>query len=208
MFIALTLLLLAQRAAPPDCVTIGTPDPKKVFVYQRQGDGAQAHQYSQQWEDVTPTGSRVRVTRATNVIVQTNQHRVVDDVSVIDSSASTSRSLRDKTTFRPGVIGDPIFKACAGRTWTIPVSTASHESTQGATHTVPSYAGTLRIVAIRESVTVPAGRFDTVRFIRSLNAEGHQTVDEYWKSIEHGVIVKHVSTLPGGASTEMLIAIR
>ena len=34
------------------------------------------------------------------------------------------------------------------------------------------------------------------------------SVDEYWRSIEHGVVVKHTSTLPGGATSEVLVSIR
>ncbi len=52
-------------------------------------------------------------------------------------------------------------------------------------------------------VTVPAGTFDTVHYIRT-----SQSTDEYWKSLEHGVVVKHVATLPMGTMTEVLSAIR
>ena len=64
-------------------------------------------------------------------------------------------------------------------------------------------AGTLRIVAIREKVTVPAGTFDAVHYIRT-----SQSTDEYWKSLEHGVIVKHIGTLPTGVVTEVLLSIK
>jgi hypothetical protein len=42
-----------------------------------------------------------------------------------------------------------------------------------------------------------------VRYVRT-----SQSTDEYWKSIEHGVVVKHIATLPSGAMTEVLSAIR
>lgn len=202
------ILTAAQKPAPPDCVTIGKANPKKVYAYQRSGTAASANQYTQQWEEITETGSRVRVTNGTDVIVQVNRHRIVDDVSVIDATTSSNRSGTETTTFRPGVIGDPAFKACAGRSWRISTGTASHTSTKTGTMSFPLDTGTLRIVSIRESVTVPAGRFDAVRYIRSLSTGGGETVDEYWKSIEHGVIVRHDSRFPGGSSTEVLIAIR
>ena len=50
---------------------------------------------------------------------------------------------------------------------------------------------------------MPAGTFDTVRYIRT-----SQSVDEYWKSIEHGVVVKHIATANGVTITETLTAIK
>jgi hypothetical protein len=70
---------------------------------------------------------------------------------------------------------------------------------------VSTHAGTLAIVAIPESVTVPAGTFETVRYTRTMATPVGPSVDEYWRSIEHGVVVKHTSTLPGGAATEVLV---
>jgi len=99
-------------------------------------------------------------------------------------------------------VGDPAFRACAGRSWTIPSVTASYQS--GATKaSAATPAGTLRIVAIREKVTVPAGTFDAVRYVRT-----SQSTDEYWKSTEHGVVVKHIGTLPNAVVTEELVAIK
>jgi len=42
-----------------------------------------------------------------------------------------------------------------------------------------------------------------VRYVRT-----SQSTDEYWKSIEHGVIVKHTGTLPVGTVTDVLVSIR
>ena len=80
------------------------------------------------------------------------------------SSSRAGRGPSEKTTFRPGVVGDPAFRACADRSWPIREAMASHVSAQGATASAPTYAGTLKIVSIRESVSVPAGQFETVRF--------------------------------------------
>ena len=55
---------------------------------------------------------------------------------------------------------------------------------------------------------MPAGTFDAVHYTRTMATPVGQSVEEYWKSIEHGVIVKHVSTLPAGAATEVLVSIR
>ena len=50
---------------------------------------------------------------------------------------------------------------------------------------------------------MPAGSFDTVHYVRT-----SQSNDEYWKSIEHGVVVKHIATTPVGTVTEVLVEIR
>jgi hypothetical protein len=67
-------------------------------------------------------------------------------------------------------------------------------------------SGTLTILGRREQITVPAGTFETVHYLRSTS----QSNDEYWKSIEHGVVVKHIATLRGGAGsvTETLLSIK
>jgi hypothetical protein len=80
--------------------------------------------------------------------------------------------------------------------------TATYQSTQ-ANASAQTPAGTLRIIAIREKVTVPAGEFDTVHYVRT-----SQSTDEYWKSIEHGVVVKHVATLPGAVATHVLLSVK
>ena len=138
------------------------------------------------------------------MIVQVNEHLIVDDVAILAKSTKLDAkgSVIDTTTFRPGLVSDPAVRVCAGRSWPIPAVTASYRSAQ-TNASAPTPAGTLKIVALRERVTVPAGTFETVRYIRT-----SQSTDEYWKSIEHGVVVKHIGTLPMGTVTEVLSAIR
>jgi hypothetical protein len=187
-----------------DCVTIGTPKPSLTYVYQHSEPRGTVTEIMTIWESVTATGSRGRTTGPQGVIVQVNEHHIADDVAVLDQSTKLdAKDIEiDTTTFRPGLVSDPAFRACAGRSWPIPPVTASYQSSQtNASASTP--AGTLKIVAIRERVTVPAGTFDTVHYIRT-----SQSTDEYWKSIEHGVVVKHIATLPMGTVTEVLSAIR
>lgn len=193
-----------QDAATPNCVAIGTPKPSLGFTYQHTESTGATSQYTQHWESVSPTGSRVRVTGTTGTIIQVNEHRIVDDVMVLDRSSklNSNGGVIDATAFRPGIVGDPAFRACAGRSWRIPSVTATYQSTQNRA-SAGTPAGTLTIVAIREALTVPAGRFDTVHYIRT-----SQSRDEYWKSTEHGVIVKHIATLPNAVVTEVLVSIR
>ena len=138
------------------------------------------------------------------LIVQVNEHHVTDDVAVLDKTTKLDAKggVIDSTAFHPGLVSDPAFRACAARSWPIPSVTATYRSAQ-VNASAPTPSGTLRIVAVRERVTVPAGTFEAVRYVRT-----SQSTDEYWKSIEHGVVVKHIATLPTGTVTELLSAIR
>lgn len=203
--------MLAQTAN--DCVTIGTPKPSLEYTYRRTASKGGPSDYSHRWEEVTTTGSRVRTTgpRTGDVSVTVNRHHIVDDVSVIDASTASGTNASgpyvNTTTYQPGVVGDPAFRACAGRSWPIGRVTASHESKQGK-FSAQSDPGILKMVAIHEPVTVPAGRFDTIHYSRSTTSAQGPVTDEYWKSIEHGVIVKHSSTLPSATSMEILLTIK
>ena len=195
----------AGRAAPAgDCVTIGTPKPGATYHYTRTQSNGATTQSSHQWESVTPTGSKLKTTGPGGTQIQVNEHEIVDNVAVLrrTSRQSPAGAVVEATSFAPGILSDPAFRACAGRSWTIPPVAASFQSGQR-TATARSPAGSLKIVSIRERVTVPAGTFDVVHYIRT-----SQSVDEYWKSTEHGVVVKHVATLGGVTFTETLTAIK
>jgi hypothetical protein len=192
------------QTPPGDCVVIGTPKPSVTYVYQHSESSGTVTQVTNIWESVTDTGSRLRTSGPNGVTVQANEHRIADDVAMIEKSTKLDANggVIDTTMFRPGIVGDPAFRACAGRSWTIPAVTATYQSRQ-ANASATSPAGTLRILAIRERITVPAGTFDAVRYVRT-----SQSTDEYWKSIEHGVVVKHTGTLPVGTVTDVRVSIR
>ncbi|HEY7286105.1 MAG TPA: hypothetical protein VH497_11710 [Vicinamibacterales bacterium] len=194
----------AQRASASDCVTIAVPKPTATFVYQHTEPGGRATRVSNTWDRFNETGSRLRAEGPAGVFVQVNAHHIENDVVVLDGTSKLGPSGNpiDSTTFKPGLIAEPAFHACAGQSWQIPPVTATFQSSQTNT-SASTPAGTLKIVAVRERVTVPAGTFDTVHYVRT-----SQSTDEYWKSIEHGVIVKHTGTLPAGTASEILLEIR
>jgi hypothetical protein len=195
---------IGQAVAAANCVTIAIPNPSVGYTYDHAETTGNRSQYTQHWESVTATGSRVRVTGPRGTEIQVNEHHIVDDVMVLDrqSKVNATGGVIDATAFRPGIVGDPAFRTCAGRSWPIPSVTAIYQSGQiNASSGTP--AGTLTIIAIRERVNVPAGQFDTVHYIRT-----SQSTDEYWKSIDHGVVVKHIATLTGAVVTEVLLSIR
>jgi len=193
-----------QRAGAGDCVAIGKPRESATYVYQHNEPGGRATRVDNRWESVTDTGSRLRANGPAGVFVQVNEHHIEDDLAVLDKSTKIGSDGRvlDSTTFNPGLITEPAFRACAGRSWQIrPVTATFQSGQQNASAQTP--AGTLRIISIHEPLSVPAGSFDTVHYTRT-----SQSTDEYWKSIEHGVIVKHTGTLPVGTVSETLVEIR
>lgn len=203
----------AQQPRAADCVVIGTPKPALTYTYSRTERGATV-EYSTQWEEVTATGSRQRTTRAGRGGGTSNnvsRHRVENDVSIIQetvqSGAGEGGAFTSTTTFEPGVVGDPFGRACAGRSWPIASITAINRSGRG-TFSAKSDAGELKILGIRERVIVPAGTFDTIHYTRTTTSARGTVVDEYWKSTEHGVTVKHQSTLLGTFTTEVLQSIQ
>ena len=72
-------------------------------------------------------------------------------------------------TYTPGAIGDPAYKACEGKTWKIAPVNATMKSIQGS-FSVKTDPGTMTIIKIHESMTVPAGTFDTVHYMKTMNS--------------------------------------
>ena len=192
------------KAGTGDCVTIGKPKPAAIYTYEHAESNGKTTQNTQQWESLTETGFRLRTTGPKGTEITVNEHRIVDDVALLDKTSKVTPlgAVIEATRFRPGLVTNPAFRACAGRTWKIESVSASYQSRQAA-HSVSTPAGMLRIVTLRERITVPAGTFETVRYVRT-----SQSTDEYWKSIQDGVIVKHIGKLPNFTVTETLITIK
>lgn len=197
-----------QRTA--NCVTLGAPKPALSYSY-RYVDTSGSNDYTNQWKQFSATGSQLVTTQARGKSSYVSKHSVNDDVFVLESSTATGTDgggpFTTSMTYSPGAIGDPAYKACEGKTWTIPAVNATNKSSSGS-FSAKTDPGTMRIVKVNESVTVPAGTFNTVRYIKTMNSGRGQVVDEFWKSIDHGVTVKRTSTQPGSVATETLIAIK
>jgi hypothetical protein len=180
------------------------------YVY-RYSDTQGSTEFTNQWKQFSATGSQLVTTRPNAQSTYVSKHSVTDDVFVLESSVASgtdgSGPFSTSMTYSPGAIGDPAYRACAGKTWAIPVVNAANKSARGS-FSAKTDPGTMRIVAINESVTVPAGTFNTVRYVKTMNSGRGQVVDEFWKSIEHGVTVKRTSTQPGSVATEVLLAIK
>jgi hypothetical protein len=64
------------------------------------------------------------------------------------------------------------------------------------------------VVSVRESVTVPAGTFQTVHYERVFDGANGHVVENAWLSINHGVNVKFTHDGPAGTATQELTEIR
>lgn len=205
----------APVVVPANCVSIGKPKPNLSYTYRQTESGGNSSAFTDRWEQFTTTGSRLLTTKSSSkgqgVLTTANRHRVVNDLLILDHSTQSGTEggvrINNSTSYEPGVVAEPANRACAGRTWPIRAVNVTSQSAQGRFSGM-SDPGTLKIIAIHESVTVPAGRFDTVHYKRTMNSAGGPVVDEYWKSIEHGVTIKRVHTMPGRAVTAILHAIR
>ncbi len=195
------------KLAPDSCVEFGKPKPTATFSYRRSQSPGGVTQYTHRWTEFTPERSSVAVVRGKVNEVVTTRHRIEGDVTMIIATATRASDGDSRTDFRPAAMGDPMFRACAGRGWKIRAVAATY--TAGARVTTAStYAGTMRIESLRETIELPAGRFQCVRYTRTLATPTGPSHDEYWKSIEHGVVVKQVSRLGGWTSTSELVAIK
>jgi hypothetical protein len=191
------------------CVTIGTPKPDRGYTYRQTQPGGDSSEFTDWWEEVTKTGSRLLTTKGRSKgpgILTVNLHRVVNDALILDSSSQSGAGAGGNSSYRPGVVSTPAFQACAGRSWPVPAVMVTNQSAQG-TFSAKSDEGTLRIIAIHEPITVPAGRFDTVHWVRNLRSKGGPQLNEYWTSIQHGVVVKRVHTISGVVITATLQSI-
>lgn len=209
--VAAALHLSGQAQAPATkCVTLGAPKPAVLYTY-RYADTSGGVEYTNQWKQFSATGSELVTTRMNGVSTYVSRHSVANDVFVLESSSAAGTDpggpFNNTMVYTPGAIGDPAYRACEGQTWQIPVVSATSKSARG-TFSFKTDPGTMKIVSINESVTVPAGTFNTVRYTKTMNSGQGQVLDEFWKSIDHGVTVKRNSTQPGSVATEVLVAIK
>ena len=181
----------------PGCAPIGTPQPSRVYTYELHPSTGRTTTSTEQWESVTPTGSKVRTTGPDGVIVQINSHKFVNNVAMLSLSMKTTAKgvLMSSTDFSPAMVSDPVVSACPGASWNIAPVTVIYRPASGKGGNANMSGGSLRIVTVREKVTVPAGTFDTVHYVRTVST----STDEYWKSLDQGVIVKQYSRLAAGA---------
>ena len=117
-------LVVTALAAPPalaqrvrqadDCVAIAKPKPSAAYTYERTDARGTVTEYTRHWDELTATSSRQRTVRGRSVITMVTEHRIEEDVSVRDVVASSDPggAGNSRTTFQPGVVGEPVFRVC------------------------------------------------------------------------------------------------
>ena len=211
MFCGLSLTATAGQVAPvpPEkCVTMGKPKLNVGYMYREADSSGGVSLFTDRWEQFTATGSQVMTKKtggpAQGTIKTVNRHRIVKGLYLLDGSSQAGTSggsrIDNSSIFVPAIVADSANPVCEKRSWPIRASKVTNTSAHG-TFSATSDAGTLFIISVHEVITVPAGKFDTVHSKRVMNTARGVGVDEYWKSIEHGVTVKRIHTYPGGSVT-------
>jgi hypothetical protein len=161
---------------------------------------------------VSDTSLRLRLTHsgAFGTVERVNDStlRVEDDLVVIEKMVSSGTNERgafqNTVTFQPARIGDPASRVCSGRTWSIPSVAVSTVGSQGGSSEMTTDAGSGRVISVRESVTVPAGTFQTVHYEKIFDGANGRVVEETWLSITDGISVKYTHDGPAGVATQVL----
>ena len=60
-----------------------------------------------------------------------------------------------------------------------------------------------RVISVHESVTVPAGTFQTVHYEKVFDGANGHVVEATWQSIADGVSVKYTHDSPAGVATQV-----
>lgn len=205
-----------QQPPAADCVTIGAPRPEQVFSYRYTDSTGAASTFSHQWLQFTPTGTEMRLIQTTaggpGESVYRSSHHVTDDLFELERSeaagTSAGAAFRNTVVYTPASMGDPAYRACAEKRWAVRAVSAAMSATPGGSATFTTDPGTIVILGVRESVTVPAGTFEAVRYVKRLRTARGDVVDEIWKSIAHGVTVRRNHAAPGVVATELLTSIK
>jgi hypothetical protein len=203
--------------ASSDCVTTPRPRPNVTYTFRFTNANGSATTTTMRWLETTDGSVRVRTTQSdvpgvTESMSQITQH-IRDDLFVIEKSDSTNVTtgrgpVRTVATYKPALIGDPAFHLCKGKKWSFPAVTMTTVVDPGKTSQTTTYAGNGEVLSVHESVTVPAGAFDTVHYMVTHTSPNGPITLESWRSIKEGVNAKYTYTVNRATATQVLISIR
>jgi hypothetical protein len=96
--------------------------------------------------------------------------------------------------FVPALLAGPLGGWCVGNTWTVPPvqETITVRSVGGTTvNTVTTVASQGEVLAVGETIVVPAGQFDTVKYKGVLVGSSNNVQPAItWVSMEHNIVVR------------------
>lgn len=210
----------APPAAPPpqgQCHTFGLVRAGLKATYRTTTPSSGNVDFTITWLSDTPTQTK------TTQQVQTPQGNADVETTLDGEIVGTLRALRHlyvKATttvpvlgklvtetdvdFVPALAAGPAAGWCVGNSWLVPAVTETIVTRSPAgttTNVVTTVASTGEVLAVGESVTVPAGTFDTVQYRGSIVASGSNAVAPAitWVSTEHNIVVKQ-DTLDGNGN--------
>ncbi len=205
-----------RRAASGDCVAVSRPKLDVTYAFRFTDAAGTVSTSTTEYLAASDTSVRLRLTHsgAFGTVERVNEStlRVEDDLVVIEKMVSSGTNARgafqNTVTFRPARISDPASRVCSARTWTIPPVTVSTVGSQGGVSEMTTDPGSGRVISVRESVTVPAGTFQTVHYEKIFDGANGRVVEETWQSIADGVSVKYTHAGPAGVATQVLTGTR
>lgn len=111
-------------------------------------------------------------------------------------------------TFTPSLVSGPAAGWCVGNTWAIPAVTENIvvKSPQGTFPSlVTTIASTGEVLAVGESITVPGGTFNTVKYRGSIVSGSSVQTAITWVSMEKNIVVKQDTIDGSGAVTSTTV---
>lgn len=120
------------------------------------------------------------------------QHYAVADGYLMISKVETSNqvqgyAINSTTTYAEPYNTGPAYQYCSGQTWNVDSVPGSTDIGMGSPISFNSAAYQGEVLAVDESVTIPAGTFQAVH-LEIQRADG--TATEEWISTEHGILIK------------------
>ena len=203
-----------RQVASADCVTVRRPKLDVKYAFAFTDAAGTASTSTTEYLAISDTSMRLRQTHrgafGTVEMVNESTLRVEDGLVVTEKMVASGTNARgafeNTVTFQPARAGDPASPVCSGRTWTIPPVAVSTVGSQGRSSEMTTDPGSGRVISVRESVTVPAGTFQTVHYEKTFDGAHGHVVETTWLSIADGVSVKYTHDGPAGAATQVLTA--
>jgi hypothetical protein len=194
-----------------DCVTVARPAVGVKYAFRFADAAGTVSTSITEYLAFSDTSVRLRLTHngafASVERVNESTFRVEDDLVVtekmVSSGTNAGGAFENTVTFQPARIGDPASRVCSGRTWTIPPVSVSTVGSQGGLAEMTTDPGHGRVISVHESVTVPAGTFQTVHYEKVFDGANGHVVEETWQSIADGVSVKYTHDGPAGVATQV-----
>ncbi len=215
----------ASVSPGPSCHTFGLVRAGLKATYHSTGQGGDAD-YTITWITDTPT-----FTHTTQHVVTAQATSDADtrlDGEVFGSLRGL-KHLNVKTTtqvpgfggvtaetdinFVPTLTQGPAAGWCVGNTWTVPPVTETIVSSTPVgqnTQIITTVASDGEVLAVGETVSVPAGNFQTVKYRGAIISGTSVQTAITWVSMQHNIVVKQDTVDAGGAvtSTTQLTAVQ